>query len=113
MDDGVEPTKAFIRRGRKESAVQHETKPLLRLKDRRAASELERYSNKRKIEEMLNDDEKLDPDLVAFWGIEDDEAQAGDQVVQGQLPSLEAVRSKRLKGLWRSTPGGDNGGGVW
>ena len=52
-----------------------------------AASELERYSNKRKIEEMLNEDEKLDPALVAFWGIEDNEAQVSDQDGQSQRPS--------------------------
>jgi hypothetical protein len=69
VDDGTEFTRAFIRRGKRELQVQAETNPLARFRARSAVAELERYSNKRKIQDILNSDELLDPDLVAFWGL--------------------------------------------
>ena len=61
------------------STVVHETNPLKRLRARIAARELGRCTNKRKIEDLLNDDELQDPDLVAFWGIEDEASHGYDQ----------------------------------
>ena len=52
-----------------------------------AAYEIGRYTNKRKIEELLTEEELRDPDLVASWGIDEEERDRHDFGGPGEHPS--------------------------
>ena len=75
--------------------MQAEANPLARFRARSAVAELERYSNKRKIQDILNSDELLDPDLVAFWGLIEGDADDTPPIEQEPPSGLEDNVGKR------------------
>ena len=93
--DGTDFTEAFLRRGKRSLESTAGSSAAERLRSKQASQLLKAAGNKRKIEEMLNVEERRDPDLVEFWTNEVEEVQRGE--LDGEAGSPTTLEQEALQ----------------